>query len=76
MVKTFNDQTDTLRTMDRPMGAACLVDQMTGHLARLEDAMNFAALPNTPRPVTLAGASPMAIWQAIDSGAVERAWGP
>jgi hypothetical protein len=76
MVKTFNDQTEILRTMDRQRGASGLVDQMTGHLAALEDALNFAVLPNARRPVALAlaGASTLAAWQAIDSGAVERAW--
>ncbi|MET9774269.1 XRE family transcriptional regulator [Streptomyces sp. NPDC006367] len=76
MVKTFNDQTELLRTMDRQRGAAALVDQMTGHLAALEDALNFAVLPATRRPVALAlaGASTLAAWQAIDSGAIERAW--
>ncbi|WNM29543.1 helix-turn-helix transcriptional regulator [Streptomyces sp. Li-HN-5-11] len=76
MVKTFNDQTELLRTMDRQMGAAGLIDQMTGHLAALEDALNFAVLPSARRPVALAlaGASTLAAWQAIDSGAVERAW--
>ncbi|MGW2961227.1 XRE family transcriptional regulator [Streptomyces sp. NPDC001220] len=76
MVKAFNDQTELLRTMDRELGASGLVDQMTGHLARLEDALNFAVLPITRRPVALAlaGASTLAAWQAIDSGAVERAW--
>lgn len=76
MVQTFNDQTELLRTMDRQMGAAGLVDQMTGHLAALEDALNFAVLPSARRPVALAlaGASTLAAWQAIDSGAIERAW--
>lgn len=76
MVKAFNDQTELLRTMDRQRGAAGLVDQMTGHLAALENALNFAVLPSTRRPVALAlaGASTLAAWQAIDSGAVERAW--
>ncbi|MGB8944075.1 MAG: helix-turn-helix transcriptional regulator [Streptomyces sp.] len=76
MVKAFNDQTELLRTMDRQMGAAGLVDQMTGHLSALEEALNFAVLPNARRPVALAlaGASTLAAWQAIDSGAVERAW--
>ncbi|MFE7012132.1 XRE family transcriptional regulator [Streptomyces sp. NPDC057651] len=76
MVKTFNDQTELLRTMDRQMGASGLVDQMTGHLAALEDSLNFAVLPTARRPVALAlaGASTLAAWQAIDSGAVERAW--
>ncbi|MEU8456832.1 helix-turn-helix transcriptional regulator [Streptomyces griseoaurantiacus] len=76
MVKAFNDQTELLRTMDRQMGAAGLVDQMTGHLAALEDALNFAVLPAARKPVALAlaGASTLAAWQAVDSGAVERAW--
>jgi hypothetical protein len=76
MVKTFNDQTELLRTFDRQMGAAALVDQMTGHLAALEDALNFAVLPGTRQPVALAlaGASTLAAWQALDTCAVERAW--
>ncbi len=76
MVKAFESQTELLRTMDRQMGASSLVDQMTGHLGALEDALNFAVLPNARRPVALAlaGASTLAAWQAIDSGAVERAW--
>jgi transcriptional regulator with XRE-family HTH domain len=76
MVKTFMDQTELLRTVDRQMGAASLIDQMTGHLATLEDALTFAVLPETRRPVALAlaGAATLAAWQALDVGAVERAW--
>lgn len=76
MVKTFTDQTELFRTMDRQMGAAALVDQMTGHLATLEDALTFAVLPDTRRPVAqaLAAAATLAAWQALDAGAVERAW--
>lgn len=76
MVKTFMDQTELLRTQDRQMGAATLIDQMTGHLATLEDALTFAVLPETRRPVALAlaGASTLAAWQALDAGGVERAW--
>ncbi|UYQ62695.1 helix-turn-helix domain-containing protein [Streptomyces peucetius] len=76
MVKTFMDQTELLRTVDRQMGAATLVDQMTGHLATLEDALTFAVLPETRRPVALAlaGAATLAAWQALDAGGVERAW--
>ncbi len=76
MVKTFMDQTELLRTVDRQMGAASLIDQMTGHLATLEDALTFAVLPETRRPVAraLAGAATLAAWQALDAGAVERAW--
>ncbi|WP_411574147.1 helix-turn-helix domain-containing protein [Streptomyces fradiae] len=76
MVESFFDQTEVLRTMDRQMGAAGLVDQMNGHLAAMEDALTFAVLPGTRRPIAtaLAGASTLAAWQALDAGAVERAW--
>ncbi|WP_416531517.1 XRE family transcriptional regulator [Streptomyces coelicoflavus] len=76
MVDTFMDQTELLRTMDRQLGAASLVDQMSAHLSTLEDALTFAVLPETRRPVAraLAGAATLAAWQALDVGAVERAW--
>ncbi|WP_405837788.1 helix-turn-helix domain-containing protein [Streptomyces platensis] len=76
LVKAFNDQTEVLRTMDRERGASALVDQMSGHLARLEETLTFAVLPSARRPVALAlvGASTLAAWQAIDAGAVDRAW--
>ncbi|MEU0667807.1 helix-turn-helix transcriptional regulator [Streptomyces lavendulocolor] len=76
MVQTFLDQTELLRTMDRQMGAAGLVDQMAGHLASMEDALTFAVLPSARRPIAtaLAGASTLAAWQALDAGSVERAW--
>ncbi|MER5882593.1 helix-turn-helix transcriptional regulator [Streptomyces sp. NPDC001941] len=76
MVQTFMDQTELLRSQDRQMGAAGLVDQMNGHLAAMEDALTFAVLPGVRRPIAmaLAGASTLAAWQALDAGAVERAW--
>ncbi|MEU4952807.1 helix-turn-helix domain-containing protein [Streptomyces lavendulae] len=76
MVQSFMDQTELLRTMDRQMGASGLVDQMSGHLAAMEDALTFAVLPGTRRPIAtaLAGAATLAAWQALDAGSVERAW--
>ncbi|MFG3254931.1 XRE family transcriptional regulator [Streptomyces sp. NPDC048172] len=76
MVQTFMDQTELLRTMDRQMGAAGLVDQMSNHLSALEEALTFAVLPDTRKPVALAltGAASLAAWQALDGGFVERAW--
>ncbi|GAB2751963.1 hypothetical protein GCM10010442_82120 [Kitasatospora kifunensis] len=76
MVDTFLAQTELLRSFDRQMGAAGLVDQMRAHLDALEDALTFAVLPDARRPVAtaLAGAATLAAWQALDVGAVERAW--
>lgn len=76
MVETLMQQTELLRTMDRQMGAAALVDQMSGHLSALEEALTFAVLPDIRRPIALAlaGAATLAAWQALDVGAVQRAW--
>ncbi|MFD7729229.1 XRE family transcriptional regulator [Kitasatospora phosalacinea] len=76
MVDAFLSQTELLRSFDRQMGAAALVDQMRAHLDSLEDALTFAVLPDARRPVAkaLAGAATLAAWQALDVGGVERAW--
>ncbi|MFJ7910037.1 XRE family transcriptional regulator [Kitasatospora sp. NPDC096204] len=76
MVDALLDQTELLRRLDRQMGAAALIDQMRAHLDALEDALTFAVLPDARRPVAtaLAGAATLAAWQALDAGAVERAW--
>ncbi|MGA4978066.1 XRE family transcriptional regulator [Streptomyces cinereoruber] len=76
MAPSFLAQTELLRTMDRQMGATGLVDQMNGHLAAMEEALTFAVLPRARRPIAtaLAGASTLAAWQALDAGAVDRAW--
>ncbi|MGW2249352.1 XRE family transcriptional regulator [Kitasatospora sp. NPDC001660] len=76
MVETFMAQTELLRTVDRQMGAAALVDQMQAHLTALEECLTFAVLPSTREPIAraLAGAATLGAWQALDVGATERAW--
>lgn len=76
LVETMLRQTELLRTVDRQMGAPGIVDQMQAHLNTLSDAMTFAVLPSTRRPVAraLAGAATLAAWQALDVGAADRAW--
>jgi hypothetical protein len=69
-------QTDYLRSMDCRVGAAPLVDQMVGHLATVEEALSHAILPSVRQPLAavLADAAALAAWQALDVGAVNRAW--
>jgi transcriptional regulator with XRE-family HTH domain len=76
MVDTFTSQTELLRTQDRMVGAFSIVDQMNAHLAKLQEALTFAVLPDARRPVAreLAGAATLAAWQALDVGAADRAW--
>lgn len=76
MIDTLGQQTELFRTMDRQLGAHGLVDQMRSHLATLDRALAYAVLPNTRRPAArmLSSASTLAGWQALDVGAVDRAW--
>jgi transcriptional regulator with XRE-family HTH domain len=69
-------QTHYIRTMDCHLGAAALVDQMTAHLATIQDALSHAILPSIRRPLAavLADAAALAAWQALDVGAINRAW--
>jgi hypothetical protein len=69
-------QTHYLRTMDCKVVAAPLVDQMAGHLTTVQTALSHAILPSIRRPLAavLADAAALAAWQALDVGAINRAW--
>ncbi|BCJ30541.1 helix-turn-helix domain-containing protein [Actinocatenispora sera] len=75
-IATLSQQTDLLRNMDRCHGAPALVDQMTSHLSTLEEAMSHSFLPRHREPIAaiLADAAALAGWQALDVGAMDRAW--
>lgn len=69
-------QTNYLRAMDCKAGAASLVDQMAAHLTTVQEALSHAILPSVRRPLAsvLADAAALAAWQALDVGAINRAW--
>lgn len=72
----LSQQTHYIRTLDCRVRAASLVDQMTGHLATVQDALSHAILPSVRQPLAavLADAAALAAWQALDVGAINRAW--
>ena len=74
--RLLSQQTHYIRTMDCRVSAASLVDQMTAHLATVQDALSHAILPSIRRPLAsvLADAAALAAWQALDVGAINRAW--
>lgn len=76
MVTTFREQTELFRVYDRQMGATALTTPVATHIGALQSALTFAVLPNARTPIarTLAEASTLAAWQALDTGAAERAW--
>jgi hypothetical protein len=72
----LGQQTDTLRRLDRRVGAPVLLAQMTAHVSLLDDLTSHATKTTTRRQLAaaLADASALSAWQALDVGAVERAW--
>jgi transcriptional regulator with XRE-family HTH domain len=76
LVRLVRDQTDTVRRLDRRLGAPVLLEQMRAHIATLRDLLTHAVLDSTRRPLAavLADASALAGWQALDVGAVSQAW--
>lgn len=74
--EVFAQQTDALRAADCHLGVAPLLDQMATHLSTLENALSHAIVPSVRRPLAavLADAAAIAAWQALDIGAINRAW--
>jgi hypothetical protein len=75
-VMALSRQTHYLRTIDCTLGSALLVDQMTTHLRTVQTALSHAILPSIRRQLAavLADAAALAAWQALDVGAINRAW--
>jgi hypothetical protein len=62
--------------LDCHVGAAPIVDRMIGHLETVQAALSHAILPSIRQPLAavLADSAALAAWQALDVGAVNRAW--
>lgn len=76
MVAVLAQQSELMRSLDRKLGASRLVDQIESHLATLADALTHSVLPSARRPVAavLSSTATLAGWQALDVGAIGRAW--
>lgn len=74
--EVFAQQTDALRAADCHLGVGPVLDQMATHLSTLESALSHAIVPSVRRPLAavLADAAAIAAWQALDIGAINRAW--
>ena len=76
MIGILTNQTELLRAMDRQMGAPALADHMAAHIGTLENALAYAVLSSARKPIAqaLSSAATLGGWQALDVGAVDRAW--
>jgi tetratricopeptide (TPR) repeat protein len=75
-IELFHQQIDNIRHLDRRFGAASLLDQLTTHVTEIKRLLRFS--PETPLRARLANvladAATLAGWEALDRGALRRAW--
>lgn len=76
LIALFEDQTESLRRIDRRLGAARLLVQTEAHVAQMSDLLTYS-LPSRCRPAlaaAVAEAAALAGWQALDLGDTRKAW--
>lgn len=75
-VAALQAQVDSLRQLDRPLGAPALLGQVRGLIATTESLLRHAVLGPQRRQIArvLADAAALAGWQALDIGEVTLAW--
>lgn len=76
LLDELDQHTHRLRLLDRRFGAAMLLDQISSHINLLRQLMTHTVLSRHRRELAriLADASALAGWQALDTGAIMRAW--
>jgi hypothetical protein len=72
----LHEQTDTIRILDRSLGAPAVTDHLHGHLRSVDALLTYGPLPSARPPLArvLGDAAALAGWQALDAGATHRAW--
>jgi tetratricopeptide (TPR) repeat protein len=75
-VELYRQPVHNIRHLDRRFGAVSLLDQISAHVAELERLLTVS--PETPvrakLAAVLAEAASLAGWEALDRGALARAW--
>lgn len=76
LLDELDQHTHRLRLLDRRFGAASVLDQITSHINLVRQLITHTVLSRHRRGLAriLADASALAGWQALDTGAIMRAW--
>jgi tetratricopeptide (TPR) repeat protein len=76
LLARLDAQTHQLRLLDRRLGAASVLDQITSHISLVRQLMTHTVLSRDRRALAriIADASALAGWQALDTAAIMRAW--
>jgi transcriptional regulator with XRE-family HTH domain len=76
VIRALQGETDTIRLLDRRLGAPAVAAKLEAHISHLETCLRYSLRPGNRQQVAsaLADASALAGWQAIDMGRLPRAW--
>jgi tetratricopeptide (TPR) repeat protein len=76
VIRALQSETDTIRLLDRRLGAPAVAGKLEAHITHLESCLRFSLRPHSRQQLAavLADASALAGWQAIDMGRLPRAW--
>ena len=77
VIRALQGETDTIRLLDRRLGAPAVVGKLEAHIRQVETCLRYSLPPGNREQLAsvLADASALAGWQAIDMGHLPRAWG-
>jgi tetratricopeptide (TPR) repeat protein len=76
VVRVLQGETDTIRLLDRRLGAPAVAGKLEAHISHIETSLCYSLRPGNRQQLAavLADASALAGWQAIDMGRLPRAW--
>ena len=76
VVRVLQAETDTIRLLDRRLGAPAVAGKLEAHISHIETGLRYSLRPGNRQQLAavLADASALAGWQAIDMGRLPRAW--
>lgn len=76
VIDLFQDETNSIRLLDRRLGAPAVAAKLDAHMAQLQDSLHHTLTPGrrSRLALVLADAAALAGWQAIDTGRLTAAW--
>jgi tetratricopeptide (TPR) repeat protein len=76
VVRALQGETDTIRLLDRRLGAPAVAGKLEAHITQIETSLRYSLRPGNRQQLAavLADASALAGWQAIDMAQLPNAW--
>jgi len=76
VVAALQSETETIRLLDRRLGAPAVAAKLEAHIGQVETGLRYSLRPSNRQQLAtvLADASALAGWQAIDMGRLPQAW--